>query len=216
MSGRTVSWTDPGSQGDSMVHSATPAPDPASEAPMRRRLTASFVICAIAALTLAPATVATKPPSTGSTGSGTVFFPNPVAQLGIQTLTDQKDADYAALAAGLPQIVTLTNLDGSGYLVGDWANIRARRATPAYLADQHVQLPPQRRPLRAGHGLLLGHRGAEVHPAPRLRRHAPAPSTRNRRTSGSTSGAWTTRSRGTSTTCCGSARAESTTPRTRR
>ena len=48
---------------------------------MRRRLTASLVICAVVALTLAPATSATKPPATGSTGTGTVFFPNPVAQL---------------------------------------------------------------------------------------------------------------------------------------
>ena len=98
---------------------------------MRRRLPASLVICAIAALTLAPATAATKPPATGSTGSGTVFFPNPVAQLGIQTLTDQKDADYAALQPAYRQKV-LTNLDGSGYLVGDWANIRAETGTPAY------------------------------------------------------------------------------------
>jgi len=55
---------------------------------MRRRLIASLTVCGLAALALAPAGAATKPPATGSTGSGTVFFPNPVAQLGIQTLTD--------------------------------------------------------------------------------------------------------------------------------
>ncbi len=98
---------------------------------MRRRLTASLIICALAALALAPAGAATKPPATGSTGSGTVFFPNPVAQLGIQTLTDQKDADYAALQPAYRQ-KSLTNLDGSGYLVGDWANIRNETGTPAY------------------------------------------------------------------------------------
>src|SRR6476646_6716807 len=104
---------------DPMVHSATPAHDHAERLPMRRRLTASLVVCAVVALALAPATSATKPPATGSTGSGTVFFPNPVAQLGIQTLTDQKDADYAALQPAYEEVV-LTNLDGSGHLVGDW------------------------------------------------------------------------------------------------
>jgi len=98
---------------------------------MRRRLIASLTVCGLAALALAPAGAATKPPATGSTGSGTVFFPNPVAQLGIQTLTDQKDADYAALQPAYRQ-KTLTNLDSSGYLVGDWANIRNETGTPAY------------------------------------------------------------------------------------
>ena len=88
-------------------------------------------------MTLAPATAATKPPSTGSTGSGTVFLPNPVAQLGIQTLTDQKDADYAALQPAYRQMA-LTNLDGSGFLVGDWANIRAETGDARLFADQHV------------------------------------------------------------------------------
>ena len=98
---------------------------------MRRRLTASLVMCAVVALALAPATSATKPRATGSTGTGTVFFPNPVAQLQNQSLTDQKDADYAALQAAY-QEVTLTNLDGSGYLVGDWANVRAETGARAY------------------------------------------------------------------------------------
>jgi hypothetical protein len=88
-------------------------------------------MCAVLVLALAPATSATKPPATGSTGTGTVFFPNPVAQLQNQSLTDQKDADYAALQAAY-RGVTLTNLDGSGFLVGDWANVRAETGTRAY------------------------------------------------------------------------------------
>ncbi len=72
-----------------------------------------------------------KPGSGSATGSGRVFFPNPVASLGDQTLTDQKDADYAALTPAY-RIVTLTNLDGSGFLVGDWANIRSETGNPAY------------------------------------------------------------------------------------
>jgi hypothetical protein len=73
----------------------------------------------------------TKPGSGTSTGSGRVFFPNPVAQLQDQTLTDQNDADYAALQ---PAYVTrtLTNLDGSGFLSGDWAVIVSETGNPAY------------------------------------------------------------------------------------
>ena len=98
---------------------------------MRHRFAASLVMCAVVALALAPATSATKPRATGSTGTGTVFFPNPVAQLQNQSLTDQKDADYAALQAAY-RGVTLTNLNGSGFLVGDWANVRAETGTRAY------------------------------------------------------------------------------------
>src|SRR3954454_23315788 len=65
---------------------------------------------------------AAQPPSDSSRGTGTVFLPNPVAELQDQTLTDQKDADYPALQPAYHD-VTLTNLDGSGNLVGDWANV---------------------------------------------------------------------------------------------
>ena len=69
--------------------------------------------------------------STGSIGSGQVFFPNPVASLQDQTLTDQKDADYAALQPAY-RIVTLTNLDGSGFLRGDWANVVSETGPAAF------------------------------------------------------------------------------------
>ena len=69
-----------------------------------------------------------------STGTGQVFLPNPVADLQDQSLTDQKDANYAALQPAY-HIVTLTNLDGSGYLRGDWANIRSETGAPAFSAD---------------------------------------------------------------------------------
>jgi len=66
-----------------------------------------------------------------STGTGQVFFPNPVAYLGDQSLTDQKDANYPALQPAY-KVVTLTNLDGSGYLHGDWANILSETGDPAF------------------------------------------------------------------------------------
>ena len=55
-------------------------------------------------------------------GQGRVFDPNPVVTLQDESLTDQKDADYPALQLAY-RIVTLTNLDGSGSLRGDYANI---------------------------------------------------------------------------------------------
>ena len=66
-----------------------------------------------------------------STGTGQVFLPNPVAFLGDQSLTDQKDADYPALHPAY-QVVTLTNLDGSGHLNGDWANIVSETGPAAF------------------------------------------------------------------------------------
>ena len=95
------------------------------------RLRAIVLAVLIVALLLPATGRAGKPGSGSSTGSGRVFFPNPVASLGNQSLTDQKDADYAALAPAY-RIVTLTNLDGSGFLVGDWANVTSETGNPAY------------------------------------------------------------------------------------
>jgi len=89
------------------------------------------LVVGVLALTVTAAALATKPGPGSSTGTGQVFLPNPVAALGNQNLTDQKDSDYPALA-GAYATVTLTNLDGSGYLQGDWANIRSETGTPAY------------------------------------------------------------------------------------
>jgi zinc metalloprotease ZmpB len=66
-----------------------------------------------------------------STGTAQVFVPNPVQSLGDESLTDQKDSDAAVPAAAYYK-VTLTNLDGSGYLRGDWANVSSETGSPAY------------------------------------------------------------------------------------
>src|SRR5262245_41936567 len=92
--------------------------------------------CALALVILTinvPTAVASKLGS-GTTGTGRVFSPNPVAALQNQSLTDQKDADYAALQPAYRN-VTLTNLDGSGYLRGDWAIIVSETGDPAYSPD---------------------------------------------------------------------------------
>ena len=65
------------------------------------------------------------------TGSALVFAPNPVQSLGIETLTDQKDAD-TAVPAGAYVPVTLTNLDGTGFLRGDYANIYSSTGNLAF------------------------------------------------------------------------------------
>src|SRR4051794_21743772 len=67
-----------------------------------------------------------------ATAPGQVFAPNPVADLGIQTLTDQKDSDYFSIQ--FPQAyhrVTLTDLDPSGTLTGTYAKVVSETGTPA-------------------------------------------------------------------------------------
>jgi len=96
---------------------------------------ARIVLISLAILAVFASTaLAGKPGPGSSTGTGRVFLPNPVAELQDQSLTDQKDADYAALQPAY-HIVTLTNLDGSGYLRGEWANIRSETGAPAYSPD---------------------------------------------------------------------------------
>src|SRR3954469_5537687 len=97
----------------------------------------TLTLCLAAALcTSASAPAIAKPPAPGgsSTAAGQVFAPNPVADLGIQTLTDQKDADYFSadpLLARAYHRVTLTNLDGSGSLSGDYAKVVSETGKPA-------------------------------------------------------------------------------------
>jgi zinc metalloprotease ZmpB len=99
---------------------------------VNRRFVIRAVLCVLAVCSVAvPAALAGKPGNGSSTGTGTVFLPNPVADLQNQSLTDQKDADYAALQPAYHD-VTLTNLDGSGFLRGDWANVRSETGDPAY------------------------------------------------------------------------------------
>ncbi len=102
---------------------------------MPLRTTTSAAIAATACLLtgvalIAPA-AATKPGSGGTTGTGSVFMVNPVQSSGDQSLTDQKDA-ASAVPATAYATVPLRNLDGSGYLVGKWANVRSNTGPAAY------------------------------------------------------------------------------------
>lgn len=97
------------------------------------RLWLALVVSAFAAT--APL-VATAKQAAGpcTTAEGLVFFPNPVVTSGNENLTDNKDADSAVLDAQR-RSVTLTNLDGSGYLRGTWANVVSETGNPAYETD---------------------------------------------------------------------------------
>jgi zinc metalloprotease ZmpB len=97
---------------------------------LRRIILAAGLVSLLATVAVTVA-VAAKPGNGQSNGEGTVFLPNPVAELQDQSLTDQKDADYPALADAYHQ-VDLTNLDGSGRLVGDWVNVVSETGNPAY------------------------------------------------------------------------------------
>jgi Zn-dependent metalloprotease len=67
-------------------------------------------------------------------GTGKVFSPNPVATLQNPNLKDQNDAD-AAVPASAYKSVTLSNLDGSGYLKGSYAQLLGTKSKLAYSAS---------------------------------------------------------------------------------
>ncbi len=85
------------------------------------------------ALLLAGAGTATAAPAAGN-ATGSVFVTNPVQSLGDESLTDSKDADSAVPAAAYHD-VTLTHLDGSGYLSGDYATVVSETGNRAYSAN---------------------------------------------------------------------------------
>ena len=85
-------------------------------APRSLRFASALTAVAVASALAAPATAAPERPT------GLVFLPNPVVALQDQDLTDQHDADYPALA-GAYRVVRLRNLDHSGFLSGDFADV---------------------------------------------------------------------------------------------
>jgi hypothetical protein len=85
----------------------------------------------VAGLVTAVGTTATAAaPPAGSTGTASVFVSNPVQSLGDESLRDQKDAD-AAVPAAAYHTVTLTNLNGTGRLSGEFAVVVSETGNPA-------------------------------------------------------------------------------------
>jgi thermolysin metallopeptidase-like protein len=98
----------------------------------RRRIalaTATATAITIPLIGAAPATA-----DAGDTATGTVFYPNPVQQLGNETLTDAKDSDAAALAPAY-RTVTLTDLDGSGSLTGRYVAVKSETGSAARVVN---------------------------------------------------------------------------------
>jgi hypothetical protein len=93
---------------------------------MTRPAKLAIAVTALCAATASPA--AAKP---ATTAPAQVFFPNPVQTLRNESLTDQKDANYPALA-GAYRRVTLTDLDGSGTLTGAYAKVESLTGSPAH------------------------------------------------------------------------------------
>ncbi len=92
---------------------------------------AATAACLATGLALGAPAHATKPASDRSTGTASVFMVNPVQSTGDESLSDQKDAADAVPRSAYAT-VQLRNLDGSGTLVGKWANVRTSTGTPAY------------------------------------------------------------------------------------
>jgi zinc metalloprotease ZmpB len=88
------------------------------------------VLAVLAAVGAFAATAGSKP----SGAVGAVFVPNPVQSSGDESLTDQKDSDAAVPAADY-YTVPLTNLDGTGYLQGDYVSVKSETGSPAYAPD---------------------------------------------------------------------------------
>ena len=82
----------------------------------------SSIFALVAVVAFAAVASAGKVGNGSSVGSAQVFVPNPVQSLGDESLTDQKDSD-AAVPAAAYHAVQLTNLDGSGFLHGDYATV---------------------------------------------------------------------------------------------
>jgi len=72
-----------------------------------------------------------KPPTGLSAVAARAFVPNPVQTTGDQSLADGKDS-AAAVPASAYFNVTLTDLDGSGYLSGRYARVVSETGTPVY------------------------------------------------------------------------------------
>jgi len=79
----------------------------------------------------ATAAIAARTGSDTSTGTAVVFASNPVEDLNDQSLRDDKDS-AAAVPARAYRNVTLTDLDGSGFLRGRWATIVSETGNPAH------------------------------------------------------------------------------------
>jgi Fungalysin metallopeptidase (M36) len=86
------------------------------------------------AAVIAMLALATAPAAGAATAPAQVFAPNPVADLGIETLTDQKDADYFSTDPALRRAyhrVTLTDLISPTALSGAYVTVKSETGAAA-------------------------------------------------------------------------------------
>jgi len=88
-------------------------------------------VAALVAATAAQPAAAGPKDGHGSTAAGRVFAVNPVQATGNQGLADNKDADGPLFTPAYRNVM-LTDLDGSGYLSGTWANVRNATGDQAF------------------------------------------------------------------------------------
>jgi len=101
-------------------------------APLRAAAAAMAMLAA--AVLAGTSSIAQAANAPTDTATGTVFFPNPVQQLGRQDLTDNKDADDPVFGPAYRR-VTLTDLDGSGRLTGTYATVKSTTGKAAVAVD---------------------------------------------------------------------------------
>lgn len=101
---------------------------------LRRAMSAAVAVVAAVMLAATASAAYATDGSFGSTATGTVFFPNPVQQLGLQDLVDNKDADDPVFGPAY-RSVTLTDLDGSGTLTGTYVTVKSKTGKPAQAVD---------------------------------------------------------------------------------
>ena len=182
---------------------------------MRVKVVFSIVVLVAVAVFVAVAG-AGKIGNGSSLGSAQVFVPNPVQSLGDESLTDQKDSD-AAVPPAAYHTVPLTNLDGSGFLRGDYANVYSETGNLAFSPTNTFAYTRHQDEFEQVMAYYWMTEAQKYIQQPRLRLDAAADQQRATGRVGSTSRASTTRSRPTiRRTSCASARAASTTPRTPR
>ena len=100
------------------------------------KLRMASIGAAVALLVGGGATAALATDDEGFTNSatGVVFYPNPVTTLNDESLDDAKDADLPVFGPAYRQ-VTLTRLDGSGTLTGQFVRVKSTTGKPARSVD---------------------------------------------------------------------------------
>jgi hypothetical protein len=97
---------------------------------IRRIVPAVVTVLVAGALTTAGSAAQAADPPFGHTATGTVFNPNPVQELGLENLTDDKDADSPVFAPAYHR-KTLTDLDASGGLTGAYVRVKSNTGRAA-------------------------------------------------------------------------------------